>query len=81
MSLDSGGERKLRDISKEMLLLAIKIEDQLSTLDSVILQLDEWMEAFEEEEEAARKAASISNDDGWTVVTRRPVKFLSCIAS
>ena len=41
-----------------------------------VLQLDDWMEAFEKQEEEAKAAAMAAADDGWTVVTRKPVSPL-----
>ena len=34
------------------------------------------MEAFEKQEQEARAAATAAADDGWTVVTRKPVSLL-----
>lgn len=36
-------------------------------------QLDDWMEAHDEEQERKRKAAEADADDGWTVVKRQKV--------
>ena len=37
------------------------------------MQLDAWMAEFEGKEAAAKSAAAANADDGWTVVTRKPV--------
>ena len=42
------------------------------------MQLDQWMEAFEQSERSAK--AGVANDDGWTVVTRKPVRIQTFIA-
>lgn len=43
-----------------------------------VLQLDEWMEDFDKKEEEAKQTAVANADDGWTVVTRKPVRCLCC---
>lgn len=45
-----------------------------------MLQLDEWTESFEEREKASAAAAAAGEDDGWTVVTRKPVSLQAFLA-
>lgn len=40
-----------------------------------LMQLDQWIETFEEQEKASTAAAAAGGDDGWTVVTRKPVSL------
>jgi hypothetical protein len=43
------------------------------------VQLDDWMTEFEGREAASKAAAAATTDDGWTVVTRKPVSTQPCI--
>lgn len=43
------------------------------------LQLDDWMEAFEKQEEEAKSAAAKDAEEGWTVVNRKPVGAFAAV--
>jgi len=41
------------------------------------VQLDDWMAEFEGKEATSKAAAAASINDGWTVVSRKPVSLLN----